>query len=497
MLQDFAKFNSSQKKPFPTGSELQRRHQEIARQLAINLPDPILSESTSNRTQYQDAVEKLEDQLLDMEATPTSSQVLPNTPFHDQGTEQQAHASTSGEVPKSHDQGDTATQALQMVYTLRNDLNQELPKEMSKVYAAQGKIEEQVTTLSTSMQEVISRLQEITLGQNGEAQSRLHNPKKQEKSSHKAMLSKSGQDYTKYMKYYGEPSDSSDDSPSSSDNEIEDHETDYSHGSSDADVGINNGVQDSHFQAHGKYRFKVPEEKYSGSPNKIESWLFNLEEYFYNDKVKKSLQVPIASSKLVGDATLWWCMLRKTGQAPNSWSKFKKAIRERFLPLNVYKANRSRLETLRQTGSVTSYNSIFQAVIVECSDVSEAEALSRYIYGLKSQTKQYVELQEPRLLRKAMKLAENYDNASYGSHSSHSHKSGGRSFSSGKNKKYGSRKFRDRPHYYKDDPMDLDQAEKVKMKLTWEQARKEGRCQCCGSKEHIKKKCPELKGSKN
>ena len=304
MLQDFAKFNSSQKKPFPTGSELQRRHQEIARQLAINLPDPILSESTSNRTQYQDAVEKLEDQLLDMEATLTSSQVLPNTPFHDQGTEQQADASTSGEVPKSHDQGDTATQALQMVYTLRNDLNQELPKEMSKVYAAQGKIEEQVTTLSTSMQEVISRLQEITLGQNGEAQSRLHNPKKQEKSSHKAMLSKSGQDYTKYMKYYGEPSDSSDDSPSSSDNEIEDHETDYSHGSSDADVGINNGVQDSHFQAHGKYRFKVPEEKYSGSPNKIESWLFNLAKYFYNDKVKKSLQVPIASSKLVGDATL-------------------------------------------------------------------------------------------------------------------------------------------------------------------------------------------------
>ena len=134
---------------------------------------------------------------------------------------------------------------------------------------------------------------------------------------------------------------------------------------------------------------------------------------------------------------------------------------------------------------------------MECSDVSEVEALSRYIYGLKNKTKKYVELQEPHVLRKAMKLAENYDNASFGNQGSYTHRSGSNGFQFGKSRKHRSKKFRDRAHQYKDDPMDLDHTEKVHMKLTWDQACKEGRCQCCGSKEHIKKRCPELKGSKN
>ena len=146
---------------------------------------------------------------------------------------------------------------------------------------------------------------------------------------------------------------------------------------------------------------------------------------------------------------------------------------------------------------MTKYNSIFQAAIVECSDVSEAEALSRYIYGLKSQTKKYVELQEPRMLRKAMKLAENYDNASFSMQGSHGHKSGSRGYRSGKKKHHHSRNFRDRTRSHRDDPMDLDQVEKTHMKLTWEQARKEGRCQICGMKDHIKKDCPSRKESKN
>ena len=69
---------------------------------------------------------------------------------------------------------------------------------------------------------------------------------------------------------------------------------------------------------------------------------------------------------------------------------------------------------------------------MECSDVSEAEALSHYIYGLKSKTKKYVELQEPHVLCKAMKLVENYDNASFGSQGSHNHNSGSRSSQFGK-----------------------------------------------------------------
>ena len=393
---------------------------------------------------------------------------------------------------------DSATQALQEVNNLRAELNSQLPAEMKKIYDAQGKMEGQVNTLTSFLQSIMAQLQQISNHQDKVVQAISDDSrtvgKTPTKSSHNIKDPGPSQFGSR-----DNPSSSENTSDSSDDENSSDMNAESSHDYVDGNSSDEDDKKDSHPHSHGQFRFKVPDEKYNGNSYKIESWLFNLEEYFLKAKIKESMWVDIATSRMVEDATLWWRMVRQAGQAPSSWKKFKKAVRERFLPLNVYKTNRSRLESLRQTSSVTKYNSAFQAAFVECTDVSEAEALSRYISGLKSQTKKYVELEEPRILRKAMKLAENYDNASFGSYhsSSNHHKSHNRDSSSKRNKRHhNSRHSRDRGYKNHGDPMDIDQVEKTPMKLTWEQARKEGRCQCCGSKDHIKKECP-LRGIKS
>ncbi|KAG2209684.1 hypothetical protein INT45_013794, partial [Circinella minor] len=367
---------------------------------------------------------------------------------------------------------DSATQALQEVNNLRAELNSQLPAEMKKIYDAQGKMEGQVNTLTSSLQSIMAQLQQISNHQDKVVQAISDDSRTVGKSSRN--LKDPG---PSRFSSHGNPSSSDNSSGSSDDENSSDINAESSHDSLDENSSDDDDKKDSHHRSHGQFRFKVPDEKYNGNSYKIESWLFNLEEYFQKAKIKESMWVDIATSRMVEDATLWWRMVRQADQAPTSWKKFKKAIRERFLPLNVYKTNRSQLESLRQTSSVTKYNSTFQAAFVECTDVSEAEVLSRYISGLKSQTKKYVELEEPRVLRKAMKLAENYDNASFGSyHSSSSHyKSHSRDSSNKRNKRHPhSRHSRDRGYKNQGDPMDIDQAEKTSMKLTWEQARKEG-----------------------
>ena len=477
-------------------SEIESQHQA-----------PCLSQSTSLKTVYYDTTEVVEQIALQdirstpitRNTTPTNNQVILISMLQESAYQEAPIAQGPPTESVSHisEHSNTAIQALQLAQTLRDELNNQLPNEIGKMYAAQEKMEEQVSSLSTSLQQVVGQLQEVAKAVQGKTRSKLHKINEEDKVLSEAVTTISSKNLSRFRSHDDSSDSSSDESSSSSDDHISDHGSDHTSVSSEEDVVDNDGGQESHSLINNKFKFKVPEEKYSGNPHKIESWLFNLEEYFENAKVKKHLQVPIATSNMISDATLWWRMLRKANQAPKSWTKFKKAIRERFLPLNIYKANRSRLETLRQTGSVTKYNSIFQAAIVECSDVSEAEALSRYIYGLKSQTKKYVELQEPRVLRKAMKLAENYDNASFSIQGSHGHKSGSGGYHSGKKKHHHSRNFRDKTRSYRDDPMDLDQVEKTHMKLTWEQARKEGRCQICGMKDHIKKDCPSRKESKN
>ena len=64
-------------------------------------------------------------------------------------------------------------------------------------------------------------------------------------------------------------------------------------------------------------------------------------------------------------------------------------------------------------GSVLDYTAAFRACLLECTDVSDAEALGRYVAGLKQGTRDWVLIHDPSSLHEAACWAEWYDNMYY------------------------------------------------------------------------------------
>ena len=70
-------------------------------------------------------------------------------------------------------------------------------------------------------------------------------------------------------------------------------------------------------------------------------------------------------------------------------------MRQTFKPVdNEYRA-RDRLHQCQQTGSVIDDTAAFRARLLECSNVSDVEALDRYVAGLKPTTQDWVLIHDP------------------------------------------------------------------------------------------------------
>ena len=61
-------------------------------------------------------------------------------------------------------------------------------------------------------------------------------------------------------------------------------------------------------------------------------------------------------------------------------------------------------------GSIVDYMAVYRARLLECSDVSDAKALDRYVAGLKPTTQGWVLIHDPTTMHQAAKWAERYDN---------------------------------------------------------------------------------------
>ena len=61
-------------------------------------------------------------------------------------------------------------------------------------------------------------------------------------------------------------------------------------------------------------------------------------------------------------------------------------------------------------GSIVDYTAAFHARLLECNEVSNAEALDRYISSLKPTTQDWVLIHDPNSMQQAAKWAERYDN---------------------------------------------------------------------------------------
>ena len=62
---------------------------------------------------------------------------------------------------------------------------------------------------------------------------------------------------------------------------------------------------------------------------------------------------------------------------------------------------------------IIDYTVAFRACLLECMCVSDAEALNRYVAGLKQGMRDWVLIHNPSLLHKAARWTERYDNTHY------------------------------------------------------------------------------------
>lgn len=107
-----------------------------------------------------------------------------------------------------------------------------------------------------------------------------------------------------------------------------------------------------------------------------------------------------------------------------SWDDFKLQLKDRFCPVDQNRRSRDVLHSMVQTGTVSAYIAAFQRVLMQCTDVSEAEALDKFIRGLKSRVKEVLLPLGPTTLEEAAIKAERIAS---GQHSSWVSNKGGKS----------------------------------------------------------------------
>ena len=161
------------------------------------------------------------------------------------------------------------------------------------------------------------------------------------------------------------------------------------------------------------FKFILPK-SFKGDQKELEPWLFNIKVYFENTNLSVDKWLQIAISNISGKVTLWWQMYKNQQDELQDWLAFKTEIRWQFLPKNILRAAQYQLEDIKQTKSVTQYNTDFAATMIEVIDLSDAEALSLYMRGLKSQTYDYVNLEEPEKLYDTIKITEKFDVIKFG-----------------------------------------------------------------------------------
>ena len=137
-------------------------------------------------------------------------------------------------------------------------------------------------------------------------------------------------------------------------------------------------------------KVKVPEPKpFNGvrSAKDLESFIWDMEQYFKAAKVLDQEMVTITSMYLLGDAKLWW-RTRMEDDADagkgkiDSWEALKKELKDQFLPTNTTWVARDSLKKLKQIGTVREYVKTFSSLMLDVKNMSKEDKLFNFMSGL-------------------------------------------------------------------------------------------------------------------
>jgi hypothetical protein len=149
----------------------------------------------------------------------------------------------------------------------------------------------------------------------------------------------------------------------------------------------------------------------------LEDWLFTLGSQFAALPAQPSdlQKINYVASYFTGTALKWWRLNAAVHTAPDAtYQAFVQALVTAFAAPNAQQKARETIDILRQTTSVAAYSIRFRELLLEVPSMQPAEALHRYITGLKPAVKQHVLIANPVAVDDAMALADRVDQAAYG-----------------------------------------------------------------------------------
>ena len=141
---------------------------------------------------------------------------------------------------------------------------------------------------------------------------------------------------------------------------------------------------------------------YDGADDPL-SWLNRCDQFFRGQRTEEGDKVWLAVYHLTGIAQQWYFQLERDEGQPN-WDQFKELCHMRFGPPT--RSNPlGELTRLRQTGSVSEYQTNFLALLCRADHLLPLQQVQIFTAGLVEPIRTDVELQQPSSLQTAMSLA--------------------------------------------------------------------------------------------
>ena len=123
---------------------------------------------------------------------------------------------------------------------------------------------------------------------------------------------------------------------------------------------------------------------FDGDSRKIDEWIFSMRNFLHLSCTPPELQVPIAGGYLESAALQWLTHLRVQERANlTSFEKLAALLLQQFRPLDYEADAWSRLSKLTQTGSLSSFNTLFDSITQRLPKLDPSECVRHYREKLK------------------------------------------------------------------------------------------------------------------
>ncbi|KAF2308907.1 hypothetical protein GH714_023416 [Hevea brasiliensis] len=133
------------------------------------------------------------------------------------------------------------------------------------------------------------------------------------------------------------------------------------------------------------------------------SWVCRAEQFFQFHRTPDEDRVEIASFHMIGDAQLWYQVLRRENPSI-TWDEFKEGFYSRY-GANQLTDFFGELAKLQQQGTVQSYQVQFEKLLAKVGDLSQARQVSCFVSGLAPAIRTDVQANRPKSLSEAIALA--------------------------------------------------------------------------------------------